>query len=240
MHLSIILPAYNESKRITRTLEDVDRYLSGQDYDYEIVVVNDGSKDETVKVVKDSMTRIKNLRIIDNQKNKGKGGVVKQGMLEAKGDYRLFADADNSTGIDQIEKMWPEFEKGFDVVIGSRDIAGAVLDPPQPWLRQVVLGEGFKLFRKLVIGLWDVQDSQCGFKCFSKKAAESVFPKARIDRFAFDPEVLVIAKKMGFKIKEVPVLWKNYAGSTVSTMNMVKMALDIFKIKSNSIKGLYD
>ena len=125
------------------------------------------------------------------------------------------------------------------VVIGSRDIKGAVLDPPQPWLRQMVLGEGFKLYRKIIIGLWGIEDTQCGFKCFTKKATEKIFPKCRIDRFAFDPEILVIAKKLGYKIKEIPIYWKNDPESKVKFKSIFKMALDLIKIRLNLIKGLY-
>jgi len=240
MYLSVIIPAYNEEKRLPKTLEEIDNYLRRQSYDYEIVVVNDGSKDLTAEAVRGMSSVIKNLKLIDNKINQGKGAVVRQGMVEAKGEYRLFADADNSTSIDQIEKMWPEFEKGFDIVIGSRDIKGAVLDPPQPFLRNVILGEGFKLYRKFIIGLWKIQDTQCGFKAFSKKAAENIFPKCKINRFAFDPEILVVAKKLGYKIKEIPVYWKNDPESKVKFNSMVKMAIDLLKIKWNLTRGFYD
>ncbi|KPJ73038.1 hypothetical protein AMJ48_02710 [Parcubacteria bacterium DG_74_1] len=239
MKLSIVVPAYNEEKRLPKTLEEISKYLSRQSYDYEILVVNDGSTDETAQITENSKSKIKNLRLINNKKNNGKGFVVRQGMLSAKGEYRLFTDADNSTSIGQIEKMWPEFEKGVGVVIGSRDIKGAILDPPQPWLRQIILGEGFKLFRKLVIGLWKVEDTQCGFKCFTKKAAEDIFPKCRIDRFAFDPEILIIAKKLGCQIKEIPVYWKNDPESKVKFKSILKIALDLFRIRWNLITGKY-
>ena len=240
MNLSVIIPAYNEEKRPPKTLEEINGYLSGQDYDYEILVVNDGSKDRTAEVYSNLSSKIENIKLIDNKINQGKGAVVRHGILEAKGDYRIFTDADNSTSIDQIEKMWPEFEKGFDVVIGSRDIKGAVLDPPQPWIRSVILGKGFRLFRKIVVGLWKIQDTQCGFKCFKKKVVEQVFPRCRIDRFAFDPEVLIIAGKLGYKIKEVPVYWKNDPDSKVKPKWIINMAIDLFKIRWNLIKGIYD
>ncbi len=239
MYLSIIIPAYNEEGRLPKTLEDIDKYLSKQTYDYEILVVNDGSKDETVKVAKSLASKIKNLKITGYKKNQGKGYAVRFGMLEAKGDYRLFTDADNSTSIDQIEKIWPWFEKEFDIVIGSRDIKGAILDPPQPWLRKIILGEGFKLYRKIIIDLWKIEDTQCGFKCFAKKAAEEIFPKARISRFAFDPEILVIAKNLGYKIREIPVYWKNDPESKVKFKSILKMARDLIIIKLNLIKGFY-
>jgi glycosyltransferase involved in cell wall biosynthesis len=239
MHLSVVIPAYNEEKRLPKTLEAVDSYLRKQNYDYEILVVNDGSKDGTAATVNYMEGVIKNLKLIDNKQNKGKGGVVKQGMLEANAEYRLFTDADNSTSVDQIETMWPEFEKGADIVIGSRDIKGAVLDPPQPFLRNMILGEGFKLIRKFIVGLWNIQDTQCGFKCFKAAAAQNIFPKCRIDRWAFDPEILVVAKKLKYKIKEVPVYWKNDPESKVNLNSIPKFVIDLMRIKLNSIKGLY-
>ncbi|MFQ6049922.1 MAG: dolichyl-phosphate beta-glucosyltransferase [Candidatus Paceibacterales bacterium] len=264
VYLSVIIPAYNEEKRLPKTLIEIDKYLRKQTYpsassgqvpsagstsspqagsgqvNYEILVVNDGSKDNTSKVVRELFSAIENLRLIDNKENHGKGYVVRQGMLEAKGEYRVFTDADNSTSIDQVEKMGPEFEKGYDVVIGSRDIEGAVLDPPQPWIRKVILGEGFKLFRKIVLGLWEIEDTQCGFKGFTKKAAENIFPKCKINRFAFDPEILVIAEKLGYKIKEIPVYWINDPESKVKFKSIIKMAIDLLKIKWNLITKKYD
>jgi dolichyl-phosphate beta-glucosyltransferase len=239
MKLSVVIPAYNEEKRIPKTLSEISNYLSKQSYDYEIIVVSDGSKDNTAFVVENLKSQVKNLVVIDNKENHGKGFVVRQGLSEAQGDFRLFTDADNSTSIDQIEKMWPEFEKGYGVVVGSRDIKGAVLSPPQPWLRQVLLGEGFKIFRKLVIGLWGVQDTQCGFKCFTKDVCNDVLKKCRIDRFAFDPEILILAQKSGYKIKEVPVYWKNDLDSKVKADSVLKMAVDLFKIKWNLISKKY-
>jgi len=248
MYLSVIIPAYNEEKRLPKTLKEIDRYLSKQDYDYEIIVVSDGSKDKTAEVVENLKSQIQNLKIIDNKKNNGKGFVVRQGLMEAKGDFRLFTDADNSTSIDQVEKMLPYLkracpepvEEGYDIVIGSRDVKGAVLEPPQPWLRQVILGEGFKLFRKLIIGLWEVEDTQCGFKCFTKKVAEDIFSKCKINKFAFDPEILILAKRFGYKIKEVPVYWKNDLESKVKFKSILKMALDLFKIRYYLISRKYD
>jgi dolichyl-phosphate beta-glucosyltransferase len=240
MYLSVIIPAYNEERRMPKTLEDIDKYLRKQTYDYEILVVNDGSRDRTVEVAKNLIPKIKNLIVTGYEKNQGKGYAVRFGMLEAKGEYRLFTDADNSTSIDQIEKIWPEFKEGFDVVIGSRDVKGAVLDPPQSWIRKIILGEGFKLYRKIIIGLWGIEDTQCGFKCFTKKATENIFPKCKINRFAFDPEILVIAKKLRYKIKEIPVYWKNDPESKVKFKSIFKMALDLFKIKWNLITGKYD
>ena len=240
IHLSVIIPAYNEEKRLQETLIEIDNYLSRQTYSYEIIVVDDGSKDRTAQLVKDLIFKVKNLRLIDNKENRGKGYVVRQGILEAKGEYRLFTDADNSTSLDQIEKIWPEFEKGYDIIIGSRDIKGAVLDPPQPFLRKIILGKGFRLLTQIICGTWGVLDTQCGFKCFSSLAAENIFPRCKISRFAFDPEILVIAKKLGYKIKEIPVYWKNDPESKVKFKNIFNMFFDLFRIRKNIILRNYN
>jgi dolichyl-phosphate beta-glucosyltransferase len=239
MYLSIIIPAYNEEKRLPGTLANIDNYLKKQNYDYEILVVENGSTDKTAEIVKKLSIQIKGLKLIEGSNKGGKGSAVKRGMLEAVGDYRIFTDADNSTTIDQVEKMWPEFKSGFDIVIGSRDIKGAVLDPPQPWLRQIILGEGFKLYRKFVIGLWNLADTQCGFKGFTKKAAEDIFPKSVVSHFSFDPEILIIGKRMGYKVKEIPVVWKNDLESKVKPGSIISMAVDLLKIRLNLLKGIY-
>lgn len=239
MHLSVIIPAYNEEKRLPKTLREIDKYLRQQSYESEIVVVSDGSTDRTVEVTKGLIPEIRNLKILDFKNNQGKGFGVFQGMLAALGKYRLFTDADNSTSIDQVEKIWPEFEAGFDIVIGSRDIKGAILDPPQPFQRRLT-GETFKLFRKIVIGLWEVEDTQCGFKAFTKEVAGNIFPKCKINRFAFDPEMLIIAKKLEYKIKEIPVYWRNDLQSKVKFKSMIKMGIDLLKIRWNLITGKYD
>jgi len=239
IYLSVIVPAYNEEKRLPNTLKDINQYLSKQNYSYEIIVVSDGSKDRTVEVVNDLKLKIANLRLIDFKENYGKGFGVKQGMLQAKGEFRLFTDADNSTSINQVEKMWSEFEKGYDIVIGSRDVKGAILDPPQPFFRRF-LGEAFGFLTNLIVGTWGIYDTQCGFKGFTKKATKSIFPKCKINRFAFDPEILTIAKNLGYKIKEIPVYWKNDPESKVKFKSMVKMGIDLFKIRWNLITKKYD
>ena len=238
IYLSVIIPAYNEEKRLPKTLDEIDKYLSKQSYNYEIVIVNAGSTDRTGDIVQEAMERIKNLRLVEVKNCQGKGQAVKEGMLAARGRFRVFTDADNSTSIDQVEKMWPEFEKGFGVVIGSRDIKGAILDPPQPFHRRL-LGDGFSLLTQILCGTFGISDTQCGFKGLTKEAAEAIFPKSKTLGFAFDPEVLVLAKKMNYKIKEIPVHWENDLESKVKFKSIFKMALDLAKIRINLIRGLY-
>ena len=243
--LSVIIPSYNEEKRIPDTLREIDKYLSKQDYPstgsgqaYEILVVNDGSKDGTADAVNSLIPEIKNLRLIDNKENHGKGYVVKQGMLEAIGQYRVFTDADNSTSLNQVEKILPEFENGYEIVIGSRDVKGATIAVSQPWYRRK-LGDVFNLIVQVISGLWGIWDTQCGFKGFSKKAVEEIFPKLTIDRWAFDVEILVIAKKFGYKIKEIPVVWINDPESRVNFKGMVKMLFEVFQVRWNLIINKY-
>lgn len=239
VYLSVIIPAYKEEKRIPNTLREIDKYLSRQSYSYEIIVVTDGSPDRTAEVVQEMAREIKNLRLIEEKENHGKGYAVRQGLLKAKGKYRIFTDADNSTSIDQVEKMWPEFEKGFEVVIGSRDVEGAILDPAQPWWR-IMLGNIYNLIVQIVSGLWGIWDTQCGFKGFTTKAVNDIFSKCQVDRFSFDVEVLVLAKKLGYKIKEIPVIWKNDLSSAVGFKSMLKMLIEVFQIRWNIINHKYD
>ena len=238
IHLSVVIPAYNEEKRLPKTLKSINDYLVKQSYGYEIIVVNDGAKDKTADVVKSLMPTIKNLQLIDNKVNQGKGAVTRQGMLAAKGKYRIFTDADNSTTINQVEKMFPEFEKGFDVVIGSRDVKGAILNPPQGPARRFV-GNVFNLMVQVILGLWGVWDTQCGFKAMTEKATLEIMPMCKVNRFAFDPEILILARRKGYKIKEIPVIWVNDLQSTVTIKAIYRMLRDLLGIRWNLITGKY-
>ncbi len=233
MYLSIIIPVYNEENRILNTLRNVESYFKSKNYDYEIIVVNDGSKDKTSEIV----SNFKDIILIDNKENKGKGFVVRQGLLKAKGDYRLFTDADNSTPIEEIEKMIP-YMGDFDIIIGSRTMKKSLIKNPQPLSRRFV-GKVFNLMVQIITGLWGIWDTQCGFKCLSREAAENILPLCKIDRWAFDPEILKLGKKMGYKTKEVPVVWVNDLDTKVKKSAMFKMALDLLIIRWNLITGKY-
>jgi len=233
MKLSVIIPAYNEEKRIEKTLLSVNEYLSGQPYDYEILVVNDGSTDKTAEVVSDLKFKIENLKLIDNQVNHGKGWVVKQGMLGAQGDYRLFMDADNSTSVDQVEKMWPYTSVGNDVVIGSLAVRGArvLKSGAEPWWRVLMGKLGNKWIQ--IFAVWGVNDTQRGFKMFSAKAARDIFPRLTIFGWGFDVEALALARKFGYKIKEIPVVWNNDPSSKVNFWAYPQVLMQTLKVRWN-------
>src|SRR3989338_1965651 len=184
--LSVILPAYKEEDRIGHTLEAIDQYLRKQIFEYEILVVNDGSSDKTAEVVRGYEPKIKGLRLVDNAKNNGKGYAVKQGMLSARGKYRLFMDSDNSVPVDYFDKFLPYFSQGYDVVIGSIEVAGAKIEEHAAWYRRFV-GHWAKLLIRM-LAIWEIHDTQRGFKCFTAKSAEQVFPKQTITRWGFDIE----------------------------------------------------
>lgn len=235
-YLSVIIPAYNEEKRIAATLRDVNDYLRQQNYSYEIILIDDGSKDQTVEVARH--LNIDFLRIIDNKENHGKGYVVKQAMLETNGSLRLFTDADNSTRLNEIESFLPYFKQGYDVVIGSIEISGSTIKERAAWYRRA-LGRIAKIIIRIIL-IWEIHDTQRGFKCFTEKSTVKIFPKQTIERWGFDMEILQIAKKQGFKIKELPVNWENPAGSKVTLGAYFSTFRELLKIKLNSLKGKYD
>lgn len=237
MHLSIIIPAYNEARRIGETIKKTSDYLVKQEYDSEIIVVNDGSTDDTVQTV--HSLNLPLVRVIDNQKNHGKGYVVKQGMLSAQGNYRVFMDADNSTQIQEIEKFWEFFEKDYSIVIGSRHAKeGGKRRVDQPFYRAFLARAGNYLTQILL--LWGIEDTQCGFKAFTAKATQAIFPKQTIVGWGFDMEILFISKKQGFKIKEVGVNWYNEGESKFRALSgYISTLKELLKIRINGWQGKY-
>lgn len=238
MYLSVIIPAYNEEKRIRGTLLSVDKYLSKQSYDYEIVVVDNNSKDRTAEIVQDLSSKIQNLRLI-HQLIQGKGNAVVRGMLDAQGDFRLFTDADNSTSIDQIEKMWPWLEQGYDVVIGSLAVPGAkiVQGSGEPWWRIVMGKLGNKWIQ--IFAVWGINDTQRGFKMFTVRAVQAIFPRLTIFGWGFDVEVLALAKKFKYKIKEIPVIWNNPPETRVNFWAYPQVLIQTVKVRWNLWTGKY-
>lgn len=240
IYLSIIIPAYNEEQRIGATLLVIDKYLSAQKYSYEILVVSDGSTDKTVDVAQKYRQLIKNLEVIDNLENKGKGGVVRQGMLKARGNYRVFMDADNSTSMDHFEKMRPLFAQDYQIVIGTRDskdAQGAAQAVSQPFHRRLIGNLGNLLIQLVAVpGIWD---TQCGFKGLSANAVQDIFPRLTINRWGFDIEILAVAKRLGYKIGMVPVYWQNDPRSHVSFMGYLNTFRELFIVRLNLWRNVY-
>lgn len=240
-YLSVVIPAYNESERIVKTLRAVFSFFQNQPYSYEILVVSDGSRDNTAEVVRGLETEIPSLRLIDRKENKGKGYTVREGMLAAKGKIRLFTDADNSTDISYFEKMRPLFDKEYDIVISTRDskdAEGAGQKIPQPFLKRVLGNMGNLYIQILAVpGIWDTQN---GFKAFRDYAAEKIFRASKIDRWAFDVEALALARKFKYKIGIIPVQWENDCMSHVKLSGYVKSLLEVAKIRWNFLAGKYN
>lgn len=241
-YLSVIIPAYKEGKRIGTNLLEIDQYLNAQNYTYEILVVVDGSPDDTAKIAQSFSSQVENLRVISNPENHGKGYVVRQGLLEAKGKLRLFLDADGSTSINHLDTFLPELEKGFDVVIGSRAVEGSFVQVHQPFIREL-MGKSGNLLIRLVLGLWSYADTQCGFKMLSEKAAGTIASRMVVDRFGFDFELVVLAEKLGFKVKQLPVRWLNEEGTTVGGLlgknGFLQVLIDLFKTRMRLWTGKY-
>lgn len=230
-YLSVIIPAYNEEKRISKTLLAADQYLQKQPYEYEIIVVSDGSKDKTVEIVENFKRQINNLKLIGNQENHGKGWVVRQGMLTSQGQIRLFMDADNSTTLEHFDKMRPYLEQGADIVIGTRDkkdAKGASQAVPQSFLKRQLGNAGNILIQ--IFAVWGIWDTQCGFKAFSEKAAKDIFSRAKIDRWGFDIEALALARKLKYKISIIPVYWVNDPYSAVNWKGYLRTFKELFQI----------
>ena len=239
MYLSVIIPAYNEEKHIKETVESIYRYLSNKNIEHEIIVTTDGSKDKTDDIVRAMMSSIPTLQLLDYAQNKGKGFGVRQGMLKATGQYRLFTDADNATTIDHIEKMMPFFGQGYDVVIGSIALKGSTVATGSEPVWRRLFGKMGNLFIQ-IMAVPGIHDTQRGFKMVTAKAAQDIFPKMLIERWGFDIEMLALARKFKHKIKEVPVNWKNDPNSRVGLKAYLEVLMETTKIRWNLMTGRYN
>ena len=206
-YLSIVIPAYNEQPNLASTLRDIAQYLKAKNYNYEVIVVNDGSRDNTASIATSHATLFRYFTLLENTANQGKGYSVKKGVLAACGELVLFMDADNSTRIDQIEKLIAAIQEGYDVVIASRRVPGAVIEIRQPFYRTIP-GNIYIFLSRLILGV-SVNDYNCGFKLYKKKAAQSLFAQLTRRDWSFDSELIYLSSQFGFKIKEVPVRWQD-------------------------------
>jgi dolichyl-phosphate beta-glucosyltransferase len=238
VYLSLIIPAFNERDRIGPTLEKVFAYLSDRPYDKEVIVVDDGSKDDTVSVVRTNLSLLKTRfhdiegRVVELRVNTGKGAAVNRGMLAAKGSIRIFTDADLSTPVHEVGKVVDAIDRdGYDVVVGSRALEGRQLvKKHQPWYREL-MGRVFNIFVQIFV-LRGIKDTQCGFKGFRGEVAEKLFGMQKVMGFSFDVEILYLARKHGYKIKEVAVEWYNDERTTVGALSdSTKMFLELLRIR---------
>ena len=238
LDLSVVIPVYNEERRLSAALEDVFGHLSGLAQTWEVIVVDDGSRDATADVVRSWQRRQPGLVFLRLPRNQGKGAAVRRGMLQARGRVRLFRDADSSCAMKELDGFLPDLARGAPVVIASRRVAGASFKDRQPWLRETC-GRAFTLLCRFLL-VWEVRDYTCGFKAFSGEAAERIFSRQRISRWAFDAEILFLAKALGYPIVQRPVTWSHDPGTKVRLVRDALLSFwEILRIRANSALGRY-
>ena len=241
MDISLIIPAYNEVERIGETLETAAGWFASQKYSAEIIVVDDGSSDDTTAIVREYQSRAPTPILLEAlPENRGKGAAVQAGMVHlATGAFRFFYDADASTPIEEIARCMPLFDSGADIVIGSRALPDSQIEKRQVWYREF-MGRCFNHIER-VLRLTRFKDTQCGFKGFTARAAEQCFSRQTVFRFSFDVEILFIAEKYGLRVEEIPVRWINCPKSRVNPVTDAgRMFLDLIAIRAKDLAGKYD
>lgn len=236
--VSVVIPAYNEQRRIGGACRAVREYFRQMMRPCEILVVNDGSTDATGEIIREMSSEFDNLRRIDIPVNRGKGLSVKTGVLSSRGDTILVTDADLSTPITEVSKLFKCLENGYDLAIGSRGLRVSLVSKHQPFWREYS-GKIFNVIMRCMLPL-QIRDTQCGFKLFRGDAARDIFRRQTVDGFCFDAEILLIGQEMGFRIIEVPVVWYNSDHTTVRfSREAVRMFSDLVRIRRNERMGLY-
>ncbi len=239
LYYSFIIPAYNESERLATSLPKVFAYIRERQMQAEVIVVNDGSSDDTAEVTRLFSSQYPGLRLLENPGNRGKGYSVRNGMLHGNGDVLLFTDADLSSPIYEATKLFGALEQGADVAIGSRWLQATLQTERQPWYRQLY-GRLFNLGLRIVLGL-KYRDTQCGFKAFTRAAAQTIFSRQRIERWGFDPELLFLADKFKLRTVEVPVEWAHDHRSKINPLrDGLKMGVEMVDIRVNDLRRLYE
>lgn len=236
-HLSVVIPAYNEGKLIRDNLTRIINYLGGKSYDWEIVVVDDGSLDSTNSVVKEMKN--KKVKLIKHERNLGKGAALKSGVAISNGKYIMFMDADLSVPVKYVGELLSKLESGIPVVVGSRRIGKSVIAKHQPLIREQ-MGVVFTKLARMVTGV-KLNDFTCGFKGFEAKAGKKIFLNSVINRWAYDSEILFLANKFGYKINQIPVRWVNREDSRVEGMRaVITVLIDLIRIRINDLRGVYE
>jgi dolichyl-phosphate beta-glucosyltransferase len=240
MRYSVVIPALNEAKIIASTLEQVLAAFDARKLSVEVIVSEDGSKDATVRVVEEFSRREARVQILSGKKNRGKGSAVRRGVMHSKGELVLLTDADLSTPMSELPRLEDALGRGYSIAIGSRGCAGARLVKRQPLLRECAGKAGNLLIRAICPSLWEYSDTQCGFKLFRGEVARELFNLVTVDRFAFDVEVLYLARKRGFRVAEIPVVWAHHGGSKVTPVDYVTTLMDVVRVRLNDAAGKYD
>ena len=236
---SIVIPAYNEEPRLAATLKSVLAFVHAQSWNAEVLVVNDGSKDRTVEIVQGFAAKDPILRLVQNPGNRGKGYSVRNGMLHSRGRIVLFTDADLSSPIEEAPKLFRALDQGADIAIGSRWLRSETQIHRQPLHRQL-FGRIFNVLLRVILGL-PFADTQCGFKAFKRPAVDAIFPLQKIERWGFDPEILFLARKLKFKVKEVPVAWGHSGDTRINPLiDGSRMVQEMLRIRWNNMTGKYD
>jgi glycosyltransferase involved in cell wall biosynthesis len=239
MTYSIVIPAYNEGQRLAPTLERVLGYVREQGWDAEVIVVNDGSRDNTAEIVRGFAAKDPRLRLVENPGNRGKGYAVRNGMLNARGEAIVFSDADLSSPIEEMPKLLEALAAGADIAIGSRWLRSELQIHRQSLHRQL-FGRIFNALNRIILGL-RFKDTQCGFKAFTRKAAQTILPLQRIERWGFDPEILFLARKFGFRVEEVAVRWGHVGGTRINPlMDGARMFQEMVRIRWYDMTSKYD
>jgi dolichyl-phosphate beta-glucosyltransferase len=236
---SIIIPAYNESARITTSLDKLLAHIAQERWTAEVLVVNDGSRDNTAEIVRRYARQNPAVRLVENPGNRGKGYSVRNGMLSATGDVLLFTDADLSAPIREASKLFAAIASGADMAIASRWLQRELQTEKQPLYRRI-FGRMFNLLLRLILGL-NYKDTQCGFKAFTRNAAMEIFPRQRIERWGFDPELLFLAEKFNLRVQEVPVEWAHDVRSKINPLvDGFKMFIEMLRIRWTDMRGRYE
>jgi dolichyl-phosphate beta-glucosyltransferase len=238
---SIVIPAYNEGARLGATLEKVLGFVRAQGWnaEVEVIVVNDGSRDDTAGLVREFAEREPMLRLVENPGNRGKGYAVRNGMLNARGEVVVFSDADLSSPIEEMPKLLAALAGGADIAIGSRWLRTELQTRRQSRHRQI-FGRVFNLLLRITLGL-RFKDTQCGFKAFTRRAVQTILPLQRIERWGFDPEILFLARKFGFRVEEVPVVWGHSGDTRIHpVVDGARMFWEMLRIRWYDVTGKYD